>query len=190
MSNKVTALVTGAILFFGSHAMAAIESQGEAASLAMLDISGLQEKAQAGGAIAQYLLGGKYMQGDGVPKDDAVAVKLFAASAAQGLLPAKSVLASMFLAGQGVEQSDVIAYSLSLETAQKGDPQSQFMVGMLKFSGRGTTKDDVGAYAWMSTAAANGHGQAAQFADAIRQSLSASQVKEAEAMKLTLGASQ
>jgi TPR repeat protein len=55
------------------------------------------EKAQAqdGNASAQYMLGRRYLYGDGVAKDEAAALRLLEQSASQGNADAKALLRSV-----------------------------------------------------------------------------------------------
>ncbi len=60
--------------------------------------------AEQGNAHAQFNLGYMYHKGEGVPQDDAEAVKWFRMSADQGYAKAQNALASMYREGRGVPQ--------------------------------------------------------------------------------------
>ena len=60
--------------------------------------------AAKGEAWAQYRLGDSYRNGEGVPKNDAEAVKWYRLAAAQGNALAQLVLGAMYESGQGVLQ--------------------------------------------------------------------------------------
>ena len=70
-----------------------------------------QERAEAGSAFAQTNLGIMYAQGEGVPEDDAEAVKWFRLAAEQGHAGAQYSLGVMYAAGDGVPQSYITAHA-------------------------------------------------------------------------------
>ena len=63
----------------------------------------LRPLAAHGNAIAQTMLGAMYASGDGVPRDDAEAVKWFQMAADQGDKGSQYVLAIMYENGSGVQ---------------------------------------------------------------------------------------
>ncbi len=73
------------------------------------EIDALRARAEAGVAEAQYDLGGIYATGQGVPQDDAEAVRWYRLAAEQGNVDAQSTLGVMYAAGGGVPQDDVQA---------------------------------------------------------------------------------
>ena len=66
--------------------------------------------AEQGDADAQYFLGFMYANGDGVPEDDAEAVRMFRLAAEQGYAASQYNLGVMYRNGRGVPQDDVLAY--------------------------------------------------------------------------------
>ena len=71
---------------------------------------------------AQFELGMRYSNGDGVPEDHAEAVKWFRKAAEQGLATAQSNLGVMYANGEGVPEDDVAAYMwFNLAAAQGVD---------------------------------------------------------------------
>ena len=77
--------------------------------------------AAKGEVWAQSFLGNSYFFGQGVPKNDAEAVKWFRLAAAQGNAPAQSNLGLMYGKGQGVPMDDVRAHMWFNLAAVKGD---------------------------------------------------------------------
>ena len=75
-------------------------------TLVAQDINTLKQQAQKGDAVAQFLLGGMYYNGEGVPKDDIQAAKWYRLAADQGLAEAQLNLGSMYFFGRGVPQDD------------------------------------------------------------------------------------
>ena len=61
--------------------------------------------AEQGNALAQLNLGIRYANGEGVPEDDAEAVKWYRLAAEQGLAPAQSYLGIMYGQGDGVPEN-------------------------------------------------------------------------------------
>ena len=66
--------------------------------------------AEQGNATAQYSLGFKYANGNGVPENDAEAVKWFRLAAEQGNANAQTNLGVMYANGEGVPENNVRAY--------------------------------------------------------------------------------
>lgn len=65
----------------------------------------LNKAAQAGFPHAQYNLAGRFLRGETVPRDMAVAQKWLSRAAEQGYAPAQSLLALMRFTGKGAEQN-------------------------------------------------------------------------------------
>jgi len=75
--------------------------------------------AEQGDAEAQFIMGGMYNLGQGVPQDDKEAVRWYRLAAAQGYAYAQSLMGQMYDLGLGVPQDDVQAHMwLSLAAAQ------------------------------------------------------------------------
>tara|TARA_R110000868_G_scaffold133262_1_gene344773 strand:- start:539 stop:1045 length:507 start_codon:yes stop_codon:yes gene_type:complete len=66
--------------------------------------------AEAGDAEAQYFIGSYYKQGEGVPQDNAEAVKWFRLSSSQGDYISQFTLGVMYERGIGVLQDNVISH--------------------------------------------------------------------------------
>ena len=80
----------------------------------------MQQLAQQGNAEAQNLLGFMYHKGQGVPQNDAEAVRWFRKAAEQGEAGAQNLLGIMYALGQGVPQDQVAAYALLNVASSKG----------------------------------------------------------------------
>ena len=81
----------------------------------------LKPLADQGDAAAQTLLGSMYADGQGVPKDDAQAVKWYRLAADQGDAAAQANLGGMYANGQGVPRDYVLAYMWSNLGAARGN---------------------------------------------------------------------
>lgn len=91
-------------------------------------INELQIAAMQGKAQAQYDLGIRLAEGNGVGKDEADAVKWIRKAAEQGLAEAQFKLAGFYVAGTGVESNADEAYRLYMEAAKQGHKE-QFYAG-------------------------------------------------------------
>ena len=74
------------------------------------EIDALRARAEQGDAVAQFNLGWMYDTGEGVPQDDAEAVRWYRLAAEQGNPFAQYSLGSHYRNGRGVPQDDVQAY--------------------------------------------------------------------------------
>ncbi len=84
--------------------------------------------AKQGNAKAQYNLGVMYRKGQGVPQDDAEAVKWYRKAAEQGYAGAQNNLGFMYGKGQGVPQDDAQAhmwYNLAASRFPPGENRDQ-----------------------------------------------------------------
>ena len=75
---------------------------GSTAEIPHSEVETLRQLANKGNAKAQLDLGRKYEKGDGVPQDDAEAVKWYRKSAEQGNAKAQEYLGFMYEKGRGV----------------------------------------------------------------------------------------
>ena len=74
------------------------------------EIDALRERAELGDAEAQVLLGATYADGQGVPRDDAEAVRWFSLAAEQGSAGAQFNLGAMYGSGTGVPLDYVLGH--------------------------------------------------------------------------------
>jgi uncharacterized protein len=115
---------------------------------------------ERGDAEAQYKLGGAYLLGQGVLKDDAEAAKWFRKAADQGYAPAQSLLGLMLRDGQGVPQDDAQAAKWFRKAADQGYAQAQGMLGIMLHGGQGVPQDYAEAAKWFRRAADQGDADA------------------------------
>ena len=90
--------------------------------------------ADKGEAWAQYNLGIMYANGEGVPEDDATAVKWYTKAAEQGDAAAQNNLGVMYEDGHGVPQDNVMAYMWWNLAAAQGDENAKENKGKLQDS--------------------------------------------------------
>jgi len=85
----------------------------------------LRKLADQGDADAQWDMGYRYHNGQGVPKDDAQAVRWFQRAADQGHVNAQSTLGAYYWAGRGVPKDLTQAYFWSTVALHQGDRDSE-----------------------------------------------------------------
>ena len=79
--------------------------------------------AEQGDASAQFMIGGMYYGGEGVPQDYAEAVKWYRLAAEQGAADAQHNLGVMYQFGDGVLQSNVMAHMWYNIASANGHPK-------------------------------------------------------------------
>jgi localization factor PodJL len=140
-------------------------------------IEWFQKSANAGFSPAQYRMGAMYERGsDGLPKDLAQAREWYEKAASSGNRKAMHNLAVLFAEGTGVAQSFETAAKWFREGAEHGLTDSQFNLGVLYERGMGVEKNALEAAKWYAIAAAQGDGDAATKLEAIRKTMSPSQI--------------
>ena len=94
----------------------------------------LRSLAESGDAGAQYELGARYHKGDGVPQNDAEAVKWFLRAADQGHVVSQAMLGYFYWVGQGVPRDLNKAYFWSVLARAGGDEASKYRVDSMATS--------------------------------------------------------
>ena len=84
-----------------------------------------KQAAEQGDASAQFNLGFMYDLGEGVPENDAEAVRLFRLAAEQGYAEAQHNLGLKYARGEGVPEDDVQAYAWFSLAATQGQGFAQ-----------------------------------------------------------------
>lgn len=113
----------------------------------------LIQEAEQGNATAQYKLGEMLATGQGVPQNEAEAVKWFRLAAQQGDVYAQYNLGVMLEMGRGVPQNDVEASKWYQLAAQQGYAAAQNNLGVMLALGKGVTRSPKKAYFWTLLAA-------------------------------------
>jgi TPR repeat protein len=131
--------------------------------------------AEQGDAIAQSNLGVIYRFGNGVPENDAEAVKWFRLAAEQGVALAQYNLGFMYNSGDGVPENDVEAVKWFRLAAEQGDARGQSGLGFMYDSGQGVPQNNIRAYVWYSVAAAQGQEAAKRVRDSVSERLTPDQ---------------
>ncbi len=102
---------------------------------------------------AQYVLGGMYEEGNGLPKDIAAARSWYEKAATKGHEIAIFSLARMYLAGLGVKQDMVKALNWFLFGAKRGSVVNQYGAA-IALANSNSRQDLIQAYKWANLAAA------------------------------------
>ena len=114
-----------------------------------------QAQAEQGSAAAQFNLGLKYANGEGVPQDSVAAVAWYRKAAEQGHPDAQNNLGWMYANGAGVPQDDAAAVAWYCLAAEQGSASAQVSLGALySDGGRGVPQDLVEGHTWLNLAAA------------------------------------
>src|SRR6202521_2049432 len=85
----------------------------------------LRKLAAQGDADAQWQMGVRYHNGEGVPRDDAQAMQWFLRAAEQGHATAQATLGAYYWAGRGVPQDSSKAYFWAALALAQGDENSK-----------------------------------------------------------------
>lgn len=88
-------------------------------------LTDLRQLAEQGNPEAQWQLGARYHNGEGVPKDDVQAMLWFQRAADQGNVMAQATLGAYYWAGRGVPQDLTKAYFWSAVAFAQGDENSR-----------------------------------------------------------------
>jgi len=104
-------------------------------------ITDLKEVAYAGDVNAQVELGVIYLTGNGVPKDDAEAVKWLRKAADQDSALGERYLAEMYFKGRGVPADNEEAAKWLRLAAEQDDAQSQYNLAVLYTKGLGVPRN-------------------------------------------------
>jgi TPR repeat protein len=101
-----------------------------------------------GDVDAQFKRGIMYVTGEGVPQDDAEAVKWFKKAAEQRHVWAQLNLGDMYAHGKGVPEDDAEAVRWLKKSAEQGNAFAQYSLGVEYVKGEGAPEDYVQAYKW------------------------------------------
>ncbi len=116
----------------------------------------LFKKAEQGDAGAQYRLGRRYYEGNGVTKDYTKAVFWIRKAAEQGNKKAQFRLGHCYRNGDGVSENRTQAVYWFRKAAEKGHAGAQYRLGYCYHYGEGVPKDLKQAVYWYRKAAEKG----------------------------------
>jgi len=138
--------------------------------------------ADQGNASAQYNLGIMYGQGQGVPQDDAEAIRWYRLAADQGNASAQYNLGVMYRRGDGVPQDYAEAIRWYRLAADQGNASAQYNLGIMYGQGQGVLQDNVMAHMWYNIASANGNDKSGEWRDERAGLMTPADISKAQAM--------
>ncbi|WP_460057669.1 tetratricopeptide repeat protein [Pseudomonas sp. S2_D06] len=141
------------------------------------ELTAIQHRAEQGDAAAQYTLGRRFANGEGVAQDSRQAVAWYRKAAKQGLVDAQYNLGICYDQGIGVGRDTKQAVAWFRKAAEQGHSDAQFLLGLGYASGSGIPQDYSQAYVWLSVAVANGNTSATEARDLVAKKLSNSQLE-------------
>ena len=153
--KRTLPLLALAALFAGGCALFAPRAESFGSLLA---------RAEAGDAEAQFKVGLRYEDGNGVERNDVLAAEWYRKSAEQGYAYAEYNLSTAYFCGRGVETNLVAAFEWMKKSADHDYPIAWFALGLFYEEGTGVEKDGAEALRWYRKAAESDHGQARAFA--------------------------
>lgn len=115
-----------------------------------------REAAEKGSALAQFNLGQRYEEGQGVARDISQAMAWYRKAAGQGYARAETRLGDIYHAGQGVPRDDGQAVAWFRKAALQGSAEAQARLGSMYELGFGVPRDDEQAISWFVKAAEQG----------------------------------
>jgi hypothetical protein len=159
-------------------------------------LDAIRTAAAQGNPQAQYVLGGVYFNGAGVPRNPSEGSQWLLRSAENGYAPAQSDIGVLYQKGFGVEQSYGDAMKWYRAAAEQGDILAQHNLGSLNAKGfrlKGTwffnrnafafmkaTQDYIEAYKWFTIAANNGHHRSLRDRSIVKRWMIPEQIARAE----------
>lgn len=130
--------------------------------------------ADPGSAEEQYYRALRYLEGDGVPRDEQRGIELLQQAAEAGFVDAQFALGDAYANGRGTAREPAWATMWYGRAAEQGHAEAQYRLAMAYVTGAGIKPDFVEAYKWFSIAAAAGHDEAAR----ARLALSGRMIKQ------------
>lgn len=121
-----------------------------------------------------------YLLGIGVTKDYDQALKWLRKAAENNVAKAQSSLGSMYYRGNGVTKSYAKALKWFRRAAERGFADAQYNLAYMYGVGEGVPQSFRWAYIWSTLAAADGNTKATQLRDMVAETLSFSELNEAQ----------
>jgi len=138
--------------------------------------------ADQGYAFAQFNLALMYDYGNGVPENDAEAVKWYRKAADQGNAKSQFNLGFMYDAGEGVPENDSEAVKWFRKAAAQGLANAQSKLGFMYGTGEGVPENSIRAYVWYSMAKTQGDTDSASNIDILKPQMTPQQIADGQAL--------
>ena len=140
------------------------------------------KSAEQGFANAQFELGGMYILGDGVEKDEDRGVALLVQAAEQGLAKAQFEIGNLYMAGAKLDQDSALGLEMLKNAANQHHVPAQKQLGTMYFQGGGVDKDLVQAHLWFSIVALSDEKAAQTYLLMLESIMDEAQIDEARAL--------
>lgn len=122
------------------------------------EFQSLLYKAEHGDIYSQYELGKCYTQGEGVEKNDSLAIKWWCCAAEEGHTLSQLTLGKCYYNGAyGLNVDYQAAATWFLKAAEHYNTEAQYLIGCCYYNGEGVEQSDVKAFKWLRRAAKEGH---------------------------------
>ena len=151
----------------------------------MFSFDDIKALAEQGEAYAQYNLGVIHDSGNGVPENDAEAVKWYRLAAEQGFAYAQSNLGVMYANGDGVPENDAEAVKWYRLAAEQGFAAAQSNLALMYARGESVPENYLTAYVWMSVSAAQGNQVSKDNIEIFKKSLTNEQLAQGQTLAST-----
>lgn len=146
-------------------------------------LNSLLALAEQGVSAAQFDLGNRYLEGNGVQRSQFEALHWFRLAAEQENINAQYNLAVMYLNGMGVVEDTEQAIRWFHRAAENGDPAAQYNLGVFYANAvHGLQQDLKRAWMWFSLAGAAGMQNASANAVLLQEFLGEAELMEAQRM--------
>jgi TPR repeat protein len=123
-----------------------------------------------------------YANGNGVPENDAEAIKWYRKAADQGDADAQYNLGNWYANGRGVPENDVEAVKWYRKAADQGHAKAQSNLGVMYYGGDGVPENNIRAYVWWSMAKTQGHTFATENLEMLKPQMTKQQIAEGQAL--------
>jgi len=151
-------------------------------SAAASEFDEMKALADKGIAYAQFNLGVMYRNGEGVPENDAEAVKWYRKAADQGDAQSQGNLGFMYDNGFGVPENHAEAVKWYRKAADQGSALAQYNLGFMYATGEGVPENNIRAYVWWSMAKTQGDTDAASNIDILKPQMTPQQIADGQAL--------
>ena len=154
MKKLVISTILMSLLSFSAHAdlIQQPSSSTTNAQYSAMSIAQLEQAAKAGQAPAQFFLGSRYKNGQGVKQDQKNAFTWFKKAADQGIPSAQLNVGQMYANGVGVKQDLSAAKAYLMKAAKQGDNRASYNLAMLEERDKNFTT----AYQWYELSTRDG----------------------------------
>ena len=140
--------------------------------------------AEQGDADAQFILGGMYLNGRGVPQDYDEAVKWYRLATKQWDADRQWIFSHKQHDGDGALKKNADTVEWYRLAAEKGNASAQADLGGMYATGKGVPQDSIMAHMWYNLGAANGHKLSGTNRDEIAKQMTPAAIEKAQAMAL------